>query len=106
MDFPTGKAEKTLQDQMEKSIKKFKGNSGVGSDTANMAIKTEDVMITSQIETVLLAKGWKPPKANRKWSRSVSPQKPGAYKGKKNPLDKNYKVMKCFKYKCEHTEKC
>ena len=36
---------------MEKSIKKFKGNSGVGSDTANMAIKTEDVMITSQIVT-------------------------------------------------------
>ena len=109
VDFKKAKEDEKLQEQIEAGLKKFKGNKGVSADVSNMANKEHDVLI-SKIETVLIAKGWKPPgggnNKNRKRSRSVSPAKPGGYKGKKNPLDKNFKVMKCFKCKCEHTEKC
>jgi hypothetical protein len=96
---------------MTASIKKFKCREGVTNETiANDVTKTEtDVLMakmTPIIQDVLLTKGWKPPSSGRKRSRSVSPKKPGAYKGKKNPLDRNFKQMKCFKCKCDHVEKC
>lgn len=110
LDFAKAKAD--FCDQIVASLKKFRSRNGISdekmSDGAGAVnIKTEDQVIFSRIETVLLAKGWMPPKAeNRKWSRSVSLMSVNRkYKGKKNGLYKNFKIMKCYLCKCECEDK-
>ena len=55
----------------------------------------------------------KKPGVGKKRSRSVSPAAPGggaggggSYKGRKNKLGSDFKVMKCHKCRCEHKESC
>ena len=73
-----------------------------------MSVKAEPTWL-SEVEEVLLAKGWKPPlKSGRRRSRSESPPrtKNSNYKGRKNALGENSKPRKCFVCKCEHEENC
>ena len=66
-------------------------------ETDKNAVATESVLMSEEMESVLLAKGWKPPpKKHRKRSRSVSPSTKdnsggGGYKGRKNPLGQKEK---------------
>lgn len=110
VNFAEAKTNKDLQNQITKSLKKFTGRSVIssGKTSDNLAvssIKTEPTFV-AQMEEVLLAKGWKPPKKNRRRSRSESPprRKP-VYKGKKNPLGDNGRPLKCYLCKCDH-DKC
>ena len=112
--FQDGKDKKNLQKQITNSLKKFTGRSVISSgqqDNLAVSVKAEPTYITSQIEEVLLAKGWKPPKKGagaRRRSRSESPSrtKKSNYKGKKNRLGENSIPLKCFICKCDHTYNC
>ena len=100
VDFQTGKDEGKLLEQVTNSLKKFKGRKNI-VETDKNAVAMESVLMSEEMESALIAKGWKPPKKPRKRSRSVSPNAKdnsggGGYKGRKNPLDSNFKVMKCF----------
>ena len=107
VDFTTGKTAKNLKEQMIAALKKFKGRTIITDEAGGASKeKSEKAVMVAEITDVLLSQGWKPPKTKgRKRSRSESPkQQGGGYKGKKNPLDKNYKQMKCFLCACDHTE--
>ena len=108
VDYSKGKEKEDLLKQMSESLKKFKGRSVI-SDEDKGVVKSEDTFI-SEMESVLLAKGWKPPNKERRRSRSESPAKKNKnqsiYKGKKNKLDANFLPLKCFICKCDHKEKC
>ena len=107
VDYTTGKASKNLLQQIKDSLKKFKGRSIILDDDKR-AVKVDDTLV-SEMEDVLISKGWKPPRKERRRSRSVSPRrfpKNSSYKGKKNPLGEDHKPRKCFKCKCDHTENC
>ena len=106
----TGKDEGKLLEQVTNSLKKFKGRKNI-VETDKNAVATESVLMSEEMESALIAKGWKPPKKPRKRSRSVSPNAKdnsggGGFKGRKNPLDSNFKVMKCFLCACDHEDKC
>ena len=112
VDFPTAKTNKNLRTQVEVAIQKFHGRKALGAESNATRVKEQEVLIT-QMETVLIAKGWKKPGVGKKRSRSVSPAAPGggaggggSYKGRKNKLGSDFKVMKCHKCRCEHKESC
>ena len=75
------------------------------------AVQVSDTLV-SEMEEVLISKGWKPPAKQRRRSRSMSPPrttsqpKNSNYKGRKNKLGEDRTPMKCFKCKCNHTENC
>ena len=107
VDFQAGKEDKNLLEQVKSSLKKFKGRSVI-SEKDDKAVKVDETLV-SEMEEVLLAKGWKAPGKSRRLSRSESPgrsRRNPNYKGKKNPLDSNYKLLKCFNCKCEHVDNC
>ena len=108
VDFTKGKTAKDLKDQMIAALKKFKGRSIITNEAGEQSKEevSEKAVLVAEITDVLLSQGWKPPNKSKRRSRSESPNQQGAYKGKKNPLDKNFKQMKCFLCACEHTEKC
>ena len=107
VDYAVGKEKKNMLSQMAASLKKFVGRGMVGAD--DQVIKAEEEM-----EKVFIAKGWKKPGGGagggRTRTRSNSlPGNTGAggsYKGRKNALGSDFKPLKCFKCKCEHTDKC
>ena len=117
VDYVEGESKKNLLEQMQNALKKFVGRSVVGEEEK----KEDSTLLTSEnFEKVLLAKGWTKPSRDKKKKsgeggrdrlRSSSlpegalPISKG-YKGKKNPLGSDYKVLKCFKCKCEHEERC
>ena len=117
VDYAEGENKKNLKEQMQVTLKKFVGCSVVGEDKP-----AEATFLTSDnLEKVLVAKGWTKPKSPGKQnegrnvgrSRIRSQSAPedklpisNNYKGRKNPLGKDYKVLKCFKCKCEHEGKC
>ena len=111
VNFKEAKDKKDLQTQITNSLKKFTGRSVISSNN-NLAVsvKAEPTYLTSQMEEVLLARGWKPPQKSggRRRSRSESPprtRKTNGYKGKKNALE-NGKPKKCFHCKCDHDYNC
>ena len=113
VNYSEGKTKKDLLQQVKDSLKKFKGRPVVMDD--KRAVQTGDTYV-SEMEDVFLAKGWKPPKKERRRSRSVSPkrsknflqqkQSNSNYKGRKNALGEDHKPMKCYKCQCECTENC
>ena len=92
VDYAEGKSKKNLEKQIIDSLKKFKGRAVIGKE-GSVDVKVETTWL-SQVEEVLLSKGWKPPNKN------------SSYKGKKNPLGDNSKPLKCYLCKCEHAESC
>ena len=121
VDFKKAKEDKNLEQQIKDSLKKFKGRSVItssGGGNLSVDVKSEPTWL-SEMEEVLITKGWKPPikKGPRRRSRSESPKRTkkvtfgsnnntSNYKGKKNPLGDNRKPLKCFLCKCEHTDNC
>ena len=108
VDYATAKTNKNLEKQISDSLKKFTGRAVIKGGEGDVSVKVEPTWL-SDMEEVLLAKGWKPPnKKGRRRSRSESPvrSKQSNYKGKKNPLGDNHKPRKCFICKCEHSENC
>ena len=111
VNFADAKDKKDLQKQITNSLKKFTGRSVISSNNLAVTVKAEPTYLTSQMEEVLLAKGWKPPSKTsvRRRSRSESPprtRKANNYKGKKNPLGENGRPRKCFLCKCNHDFNC
>ena len=110
VDFVAANTEKSLEKQVRESLKKFKRRSVVSSgNSLPVSVKAEPTWV-SEMESVLLAKGWKPPlkKGSRRRSRSESPVKSKNlnYKGKKNALGDDNIPRKCFLCKCDHQENC
>ena len=112
VDYTIGEEKKDLLDQMQIALKKFVGRSVVSDGEQ----KLDSTLLTSDnLEKVLIAKGWTKPKKGgnvgreRIRSNSNPETSMGAskgYKGKKNPLGKDFKVLKCFKCQCDHDSKC
>ena len=112
VNFNEGKTKKNLQTQITNSLKKFTGRSVISSNS-NLAVSVKaEPTYLSQIEEVLLAKGWKPPaktSSGRRRSRSASPsreRKPNNYKGKKNGFGENGRPRKCYLCGCDHEHNC
>lgn len=110
VDYTKAKTDKDLQQQITNSLKKFTGRSVISNKQDNLAVsvKSEPTWI-SEVEEVLLARGWKQPQKGRRRSRSESPprSRPSSnYKGKKNNLGLNGKPKKCYLCKCEHVDNC
>ena len=103
VDYEKGKRDKDLCQQIQDSLKKFKGR-------AIILEEQRKVTAIDGMEEVLIAKGWKPPPKQRRRSRSMSPPRQKSnYKGRKNPLEKvgdNYIPRKCWKCRCNHTVSC
>ena len=109
-------SEENLLDQMQSALKKFISRSTLSGGEVEQ--KMDSTYVTADnLEQVLMAKGWtknkKKLKPDRGQKREASPSAPdGArpisknYKGRKNPLGKDFKVLKCFKCACEHDEAC
>ena len=65
VDFQTGKDNEDLLEQVTNSLKKFKGRKNI-VETDKNAVEMESVLVSEEMESVLLAKGWKPPKKHKK----------------------------------------
>ena len=107
VDFGRGKDDKSMLKQVKESLKKFVGRSVITEQDKETVIKTEETYVTKE-ELTLMMKGFKG-KRQRTRSKSQGDQPISSntsYKGKKNPLGKDYKPLKCFKCKCECQEKC
>ena len=111
VDYEDGKAKKNLLGQVKESLKKFKGRPVIMEERG--AVQVSDTFVSTDMEQVFLSKGWKPPKKERRRSRSLSPQRPRSqqnknlnYKGRKNQLGADNKPMKCFKCKCSCATNC
>ena len=72
VNYKDGRADKDLLEQVKDSLKKFNGRPVVMDD--KRAVQANDTFM-SGIENVLIAKGWKPPSKERRWSMSLSPQR-------------------------------
>ena len=100
VDYSKAKTNKDLLQQITNSLKKFTGRSVISNkqDSLAVSVKGEPTWI-SEVEEVLLARGWKQPQKGRRRSRSESPprSRPSSnYKGKKNNLGLNGKPKKCY----------
>ena len=106
VDYEKGKEKGTLLHQMKESLKKFKGRGVLG---AKEETKPVAAYMTEATEQVLISKGWKPP-PQRKRSTSTPPAGGGGersnYKGRKNGLGADGLPIKCYKCKCECTNRC
>ena len=110
VDYKEGKAKKNMLGQVKDSLKKFQGRPVILEDKRSVQVSAT---LVSDMEDVLISKGWKPPNKQRRRSRSVSPPRTTSqprsntnYKGKKNKLGEDRTPMKCFKCKCNHTGNC
>ena len=109
VDYQTGKVQRKLLKQMNASLKKLKGKLAVFTDNSSVdsqqVIKTESTYISQQMETTLVANGWKKPLkcSHSPTKRSDQGKK---YLGKKNSLRRDGKPIKCFACKCENTTTC
>ena len=89
VDYAAAKTNKDLEKQISNSLKKFTGRAVIKGES-NVSVKVEPTWL-SDMEEVLIAKGWKPPpkKGGRRRSRSESPVRTRStnpnYKGKNNP---------------------
>ena len=109
VNYDEATKDKNLQQQITNSLKKFTGRSVITSNRSDLAVsvKEEPTFLVRQMEDVFIANGWKPPqRGSRRRSRSVSPTRTNAYKGKKNRLGDDNKPLKCFICKCNHVERC
>ena len=110
VDYAKAKTSKDLQTQITNSLKKFTGRSVISNKQDNLAVSVKgEPTWLSEVEEVLLARGWKQPHKGRRRSRSESPPKSrlsSNYKGKKNNLGLNGKPKKCYICKCEHVDNC
>ena len=111
VNYVDAKTNKDFQKQITNSLRKFTGRSVISTsrkDDLSVSVKPEPTWL-SEVEEVLLAKGWKPPiKGSRRRSRSESPprNRSSNYKGKKNTLGPDQKPRKCYICKCDHVENC
>ena len=83
VDFKEGKQKENLFDQFKSSLKLFQSRSG--STTSGDRIAVVDDL---HLKDVLVAEGWTPP--------PESSRRKSGYKGKKNPLGRDGKPLKCF----------
>ena len=62
MDYSSAKTDKNLQTQITNSLKKFTGRSVISNKPDNLAVSVKgEPTWLSEVEEVLLARGWKPP---------------------------------------------
>ena len=109
VNFAVGKEKENMLEQVKESLRKFVGRSNISGEdkTKPVAVKEENTYVTKE-ELTLLLKGAN--KRNRTRSKShgdvsETGRNPN-YKGKKNPLGRDFKPLKCFKCKCECKEAC
>lgn len=89
VDFKEGKQKKDCLEQVKRSLRKFQSRDRMSSEKEGdrFQLKQEDLLV---VKEALLADGWSPP-AGSTDKRQNSP----AYKGKKNKLGLDGKVLKC-----------
>jgi hypothetical protein len=84
VDFKEGKDKENLFEQFKSSLKIFQSRETCTSDGR---IRVEEM---SDLKDALVSEGWTPPENFKQEKRK------SGYKGKKNPLGKDGKPMKCF----------
>ena len=94
VDFIQGKQNKDLFAQFKSSMKIFQGRESTSSDDK----LTVDETLVSNIKEALVAEGWAPPDKEGKYRQD----KKKGYKGRKNPLGRDGKPMKCFGCQSEY----
>ena len=88
---------------MKASLKKFQGRSVLSNHDSKDILKVDSVLI-NQVKDVLSAQGWQKPEKQRSRSNSNPegvPKNSPYYKGRKNPLGKDGKPIRCFKCQSE-----
>ena len=86
VNFKEGKEKKDLLTQVKNSLRKFQGRNAFNNtpgELNKMVVKQEESFLTGDNIESLIAAGWKPP------------AQPG-YQGRKNPLGRDGKPLKCF----------
>ena len=76
VDFTDATTKKIFQKQITDSLRKFAGRSVISTvrEDLAVAVKTEATWLSEEVDEVLVAQGWKPPKkSSRRRSRSESP---------------------------------
>ena len=107
VDFVNGKTQGTMLSQVKESLRKFVGRTAITDERKEAVVKAENTYVTKE-ELALAVKKFK--KRERTRSKSVGDD-PGdkrgsTYKGKKNPLGRDFKPLKCFKCKCDCEGNC
>ena len=92
VDFKKGKQNKDLFEQFKASLKVFQGRENY---TSECRIKVDESM-----KEVLVSEGWVPPE-KEKYKQSGGKKKT-PYKGRKNPLGKDGKPLRCFQCDSEY----
>ena len=112
IDIATGKKQENLEAQMKASLKKFQGRSIVTNSSDGIKV---DAALVAKVQEVMLGQGWKKPGQGSGRRRSYSNPEDGQnpnnspnYKGKKNPLGANCKVLTCYKCQSKYhfSDKC
>ena len=114
IDIASGKKQENLEAQMKASLKKFQGRSVVTNSSDSDGIKV-DAALVAKVQEVMLGQGWKKPGHGSGRKRSYTnpedgqtPKNSPNYKGKKNSLGANGKVLTCYKCQSEYhfADKC
>lgn len=106
VDYVKGKNEKNMLTQVKDSLKKFIGRAAITeTGSKDSVIKTEETYVTKE-DLALVMKGFKKRQRTRSKSQGDDSSSHSTYKGRKNPLGKDFKPLKCFKCKCECKINC
>ena len=93
---------------MNASMKKFKGKLAICAESGEVdsgVAKTESTLLSEEVETTLVANGWKKP-LKRSHSSPTRAYQTKRYLGTKNPLGKDRRPIKCYSCKYEHRSAC
>ena len=112
VDFVEGKAKGNLESQVKSSLKKFQGTTIVSSEAKDGV--SLDTALINKVKDVLVSQGCTSGKFRGRKRSSTNPKegfKPvnsPYYKGRKNPLGGDGKVLRCFKCMSEYhmADKC
>ena len=88
---------------MKATLKKFKESALVSSDSKN-EVKFDSVLVV-KMKDILVAQGWQSPEdTRRRWNSNPEGSRKSIlnYKGKKNQLGEDDKVLRCFNCQNEY----
>ena len=98
VDFRQGKAQRDLVDQIKNSLRKFQSRDSRLHHKDAIQFKQEDVFVSS-VKEALVAEGWTPPSSSA--AKGVK-KNSSVYKGRKNPLGKDGRPLRCFRCDSEY----
>ena len=94
--------EDNLRSQMENALRKFVGRNMFAGEPSGSTVEDSTYLTSENLEQVLISKGWTKPQKGDPKKRKPSENS----SGKKNWIDKEGRVAKCFKCACAHEHDC